>query len=89
MADGLWKGMWNDEKSYLGFITTQSQCSLDSDLACQWDTKRKLFSLLEVCALPSGLSSSASCYSRLHPMLTSVLSMFKNGHPMLTTPAQN
>ena len=34
-----------------GTSQLDSSSDLDPDLAYQWDTKRKLFSLMEVCAL--------------------------------------
>ena len=50
----------------------------DPDPAYQWDTKRKLFSLAEVCALPSDVLVTAiiteKCYIKIS--LNSTVTMF-------------
>ena len=53
---------------WVGFVTRTSRLYFRSgpntDLTHQWDTKRKLFSLVEVCALPSAILVLI-CYVRI------------------------
>ena len=48
-----------------------------------WDTKRKLFSLAEVCALPS-----AALVSPATALLNSIVIMLLSNHPIVTSAAE-